>query len=1017
VSDEFERGQAFGAYVLEARLGGGGFGTVWRARDTNTGQLVALKILAGKFSAGETGRLRADVELLAAAASSGSKHVVRVLGGGPDPVPHVVMEYIEGVNLEEELHRLGTMPQHEALLVIRGVAEALAVLQRAGIIHRDVKPANVMLTRDGTVKLTDFGIAKIAGYESVTATGQLPLTGAYAAPEVWGGEATYQSDYYALGAMVFELLTGTRPFSGNFVQLYEMHRNRDPDYALLPGEVVPALRRLIVECLQKEPARRPRDASVVLALVDEAETQLSTNQVDSPAAVTHEPRALGPWLIESAHPSQPWAFRCLHETSGERVTVEVHFSDSLELGEGLKRAVATNPSLVPLGAERLLGTNRLILRPGEAWPDQPNKQFAFWVARQELPAPNAPAAVDDALAEKYATSALQLTGTAGAHGVVFRPSPDSTLLGHNGQVYATRVGLPGGEGSSVIEWLRTVMPVYTVFDGIYDDTALATFVEERERSREAAAPGMARVAATAAASEIAEESTLLDRSELGSPTPPPTEPAPEPHRVSPVPERPTPIGSPPGPRSPRRWFGGGAGGVVVAALIAAGVIFGFSGGDDPPVDCDGDECATSTHTAIVTATATASATAVPPPGPFPARALPRQGDKCGDFTIWREEGKPAAPNGLPNSDSITVLDKSGATILSLPSQQLVGGNGPEAALVKSCYDLDGDGTMELLTQFYPGGTNVADSTLYRLGSPATKLAELAGITLGAKDLDGSAPFELVGTDLRWKYFATSGADSTYPAIVFQLKDGKPDIVTGSFPDLVRADRERHMARLPACLELKRDGPDTGFDACHIGVLTSVMVDSLLLGDWDTFRQQSTIDRTVADRLEKCRDYILAKATSLAPPTSLCDTSVSATPTPTPTASATPRPPTPTPAATSTVPASQTPSDSWRLWANNVFFVDATSLSDGELSIRFDVPYKGDRGPWALLCVAALPSSIQQISVPCVSVPEGENDRVTVSLKLQSGAGPQTTNSVHACLSVLAVDIIPCRDWSFTKSWK
>lgn len=257
MQDQYERGSEFGLYVLEARLGGGGFGTVWRARDA-AGNLVALKILAGKFLAGETGQLRAEVELLAAAASAASEHVVRVLGGGPVPAPHVVMEFIDGTNLEDELDRQARFSQAETLRILRGIAEALGVLHGAGIIHRDIKPANVMLTRDGTVKLTDFGIAKIAGYESVTATGQLLLTGAYAAPEVWGGEATYQSDFYALGALTFQCMTGTRPFVGNFVQLYEAHRSREPDYALLPGETVPALRRLMVSCLAKDPVRASR---------------------------------------------------------------------------------------------------------------------------------------------------------------------------------------------------------------------------------------------------------------------------------------------------------------------------------------------------------------------------------------------------------------------------------------------------------------------------------------------------------------------------------------------------------------------------------------------------------------------------------------------------------------------------------------------------------------------------------------------------------------------------------------
>jgi len=191
-------GKLFGSYRLEAKLGGGGFGAVWRATDTKTDLVVALKILSGSLSEGEGAQLRTDVELLAAAASAGSEHVVKVLGGGLEPEPHVVMEFLDGADLAASLASRGPLPQAETIAIGEAVADALAALGHVGIIHRDVKPANIMLCADGTVKLTDFGIAKIVGFDTVTSTGQLPLTMAYAAPEQWIGTRAAELSYSVL---------------------------------------------------------------------------------------------------------------------------------------------------------------------------------------------------------------------------------------------------------------------------------------------------------------------------------------------------------------------------------------------------------------------------------------------------------------------------------------------------------------------------------------------------------------------------------------------------------------------------------------------------------------------------------------------------------------------------------------------------------------------------------------------------------------------------------------------------
>ena len=153
-------------------------------------------------------QLAADLELLAGAAASRSPHVVHVLDGGIDPVPYVAMEFVAGSTLEEVLRQRRRLSQAEVIDIGLAVAEALHELNAVGVIHRDVKPSNVMIDRDGDVRLTDFGIAKIVGLDAVTVTGQLPLSISYAAPEVWEGRAEHRSDLYALGVVLYQCLTG-----------------------------------------------------------------------------------------------------------------------------------------------------------------------------------------------------------------------------------------------------------------------------------------------------------------------------------------------------------------------------------------------------------------------------------------------------------------------------------------------------------------------------------------------------------------------------------------------------------------------------------------------------------------------------------------------------------------------------------------------------------------------------------------------------------------------------------------
>jgi len=257
VSDAEGAGQRLGSlYVLDERIGSGGMGTVWRGRNTETGELVAVKMLADNLSQ--------DRDLVARflqerAALTGVHHPnlveVRDLVAERDRLG-LVMDLVQGMDAGRALAS-GPLSPARVCRIGYEVCQALAAIHAGGIVHRDLKPANILLDeRTGSARLADFGIALLAGSTRLTAVNSVVGTPRYLAPELLtGGSAGPHADVYALGICVYELLTGGVPFNGeHYAQILQQHINAEPPaHPAIPPNMWPMIQRM----LAKNPAERP----------------------------------------------------------------------------------------------------------------------------------------------------------------------------------------------------------------------------------------------------------------------------------------------------------------------------------------------------------------------------------------------------------------------------------------------------------------------------------------------------------------------------------------------------------------------------------------------------------------------------------------------------------------------------------------------------------------------------------------------------------------------------------------
>ncbi len=312
--------ERLGRYHIVETIGRGGMGVVYKAHDPELDRTVAVKALSGALLVEEQERIefleRFRREARAAARLS-HPGIVAVHDAGVDEAteaPYLVMEHVEGVSLHTVLREQGALPVAQAVELVAQVGAALAEAHRAGIVHRDVKPGNVLLDLRGRARLADFGIARLPGSELTRAGVGLGTPG-YAAPEVVrGAAADARSDLFSLGALAYALLTGKRPFDGptpSAASVAVLEREPEPPDQLRP-EIPTAVSAAILAALAKDPARRPATVDDFLARLAAAAgpatvtsaaertprlEATATVAAARPAVLAPEPRRRWPWLL------------------------------------------------------------------------------------------------------------------------------------------------------------------------------------------------------------------------------------------------------------------------------------------------------------------------------------------------------------------------------------------------------------------------------------------------------------------------------------------------------------------------------------------------------------------------------------------------------------------------------------------------------------------------------------------------------------------------------------------------
>jgi eukaryotic-like serine/threonine-protein kinase len=273
-----------GRYRLEAEIGRGGMSTVFRAFDTVLERPVAIKLMHREI-ASDSDQLERFRREARSVAQLNHPHVVTVIDAGEEPAdggqpgsedagsPYIVLEYIDGRTLKEIIRREGPLDVPQAIAYAIEIARALGAAHERQIVHRDVKPHNILLSEEGGAKITDFGIARTLTEEGLTMAGRVLGTTDYVSPEqALGQPVTGQSDLYSLGVVLFEMLTGDVPFHGSSPVAVAMKHVREdvPDVQLLRPEVSASTASVVDRAVSKDLARRYPDAATMVADLEDA---------------------------------------------------------------------------------------------------------------------------------------------------------------------------------------------------------------------------------------------------------------------------------------------------------------------------------------------------------------------------------------------------------------------------------------------------------------------------------------------------------------------------------------------------------------------------------------------------------------------------------------------------------------------------------------------------------------------------------------------------------------------------
>src|SRR2546425_3124971 len=391
-------GTKLGPYEIVGPIGAGGMGEVYRARDTRLGRDVAVKVLPHTFSA-DVDRLRRFEQEACAAGALNHPNILSIYDVGThDGSPYVVSELLEGETLRQRIG--GTaLAQRRAIDYASQIARGLAAAHEKGIVHRDLKPDNVFITKDGRVKILDFGIAKLTQPDGSQSQTEIPTrrvdtdpgivmgTVGYMSPEqVKGRSVDHRSDIFSFGAILYEMLSGRRAFHGESAAetMSAILKEDPPDLSSTNQNISPALERLVNHCLEKNPEERFHSASD-LAFALEAlsgSTSISTQTMSaiSAAPISSKLVKLMPWIVAGVMAlaflvTLPFAITSFRQTPARSNVIRATIP-APETTNYLPRnqfAISPDGSRLVFVARAAGGKQLLLVRPLGALSSQPLK--------------------------------------------------------------------------------------------------------------------------------------------------------------------------------------------------------------------------------------------------------------------------------------------------------------------------------------------------------------------------------------------------------------------------------------------------------------------------------------------------------------------------------------------------------------------------------------------------------------------------------------------------------------------